>query len=463
MEWESIIGLEIHAELNTKTKLFCACENRFGGKANTRVCPVCTGVPGSLPVLNRAAVRAAIRTGVALGCKIRPKSQWARKHYAYPDLPKGYQISQHKTPLCYDGLVAFRVGNEEKTVRIRQINLEEDAGKLIHEKEETMIDYNRCGVPLIEIVTEPDLCSATEACALLEQIRLILLYLGVSDCRMQEGSLRCDVNVSLKEPGSETLGPRVEMKNINTFSGAERAIIFEIERQTKLLNQGGTVVQETRRWDDVKQTSTLLRSKENAEDYRFFPEPDLPMLVLQDQERKEDLPELPLARFYRYREAGIGETDATLMIASPQMAGLLDECLALGCVPRAAATVLLNLGEARLVLRAQQIYEVLQATEDGIISKTAARRVLEYLMEYDATVEQAITALNLRHVGEEPQLMEWVRATLSAYPNAVLDYRAGKKNAFGFLTGQCMRASKGRADPKRLQEILRSELDGYNQ
>lgn len=327
-EYELVVGLEIHAELNTKTKIFCACKNEFGAEPNTNCCPVCMGFPGVLPVLNRTVVDSCMRMGAALGCRINRLCKSDRKNYFYPDLPKAYQISQFDLPVCEAGAVDYYSEGALYNCRITRIHIEEDAGKLTHESAlgGSLVDYNRCGVPLIEIVTEPDLRSSRQAKDFLETIRLILLYLGISDCKMQEGSIRCDINVSVREKGSDTFGTRVEMKNVNSFSAAERAIDYEYKRQVKLLESGGTVEQETRRWDDVKGKNTLLRSKEDAFEYRYFPDPDLCPIVIDDawvNQVEKEQPELPVAKLTRYyQQLGLPYADAEQLVFAPARARL---------------------------------------------------------------------------------------------------------------------------------------------
>lgn len=475
MNWEPVIGLEIHVELNTLSKMYCECENKFGGPPNTRCCPVCIGMPGTLPALNRQAVEHAISAGLAMHCEIAKETRQYRKNYFYPDLPKGYQISQYTLPLCRNGWLNYAAGGEEKRARIHQIHIEEDAGKLIHDPESghTKIDYNRCGVPLIEIVTEPDFRSPEDARAFLETVRRMLLYLGISDCRMQEGSLRCDVNVSLRPQGQNVLGPRVEMKNVNTFSGAERAIRFELSRQAQILADGGRITQQTRRWDDERRESILLRTKETAADYRYFPEPDLPVLQISSHRvdaLRRKLPELEGAKRTRYREVfGLSEEAVGHLIASPALAKFLDACVQGGARPVDAANMLLGeisqcINESGVeltdsALTPQSLLETLRLVRDGTISVSSAKRVIRRIFRSGESPKNAIQELGLVQLSDEAELVQVIDQVLDEQEQAVRDYHAGKRNALGFLTGQCMRKTGGRANPRLLSQILLKTLE----
>ncbi len=470
-EYEIAVGLEVHAELNTASKIYCSCRNAFGGAVNTRVCPVCMGLPGALPVLNATAVDYAIKMGHALHCRINTVSRQDRKHYFYPDLPKVYQISQAEIPLCEDGYLDFMAEGEAHHVRIQRIHIEEDAGKLLHDAsaDGSLIDFNRCGVPLIEIVTEPDIRSSSEAKAFLDTIRSILLYLGISDCRMQEGSIRCDVNVSVREKGSMIYGSRCEMKNVNSFSAAVRGIEYEAKRQIALLEAGGTVQQETRRWDDAKGVSILMRTKENAQDYRYFPEPDLRTIVV-DEARvralREEIPELPNEKVFRYvREYGLTPADAGSIAESIDKAAFFDACTALGtCRPENICHWVLSdiakytndNGGSILdtCMTPERMTSLIAAVEQGTISNTAARTVFTGILRQDSEPAEIITALGLVQDSDPASLERLAAGVLAEQVKSVNDYRNGKKNALGFLVGQCMRASKGRANPVMIKEIV---------
>ena len=476
MNYETIVGLEVHAELNTDTKIYCTCKNAFGGEVNSNCCPVCTGMPGTLPTLNEKVVDDAIRMGLALGCKINRITKQDRKNYFYPDLPKAYQISQFDVPLCENGAVEVILDDTGRTKKIgvTRIHIEEDAGKLIHDDNfsGSLVDFNRCGVPLIEIVSEPDMRSSAEAKAYLDSIKAILQYLDISDCKMQEGSIRCDVNVSVRPAGCETFGTRVEMKNVNSFSAAVRAIDYEAARQIEVLESGGVIAQETRRWDDVKGQNVLLRSKEDAQDYRYFPEPDLLTIVVPEEkveELRESIPELPNAKILRYmRDYKIPMFDAGLL-ADVQERGALFEAAVLHGAPAKAAANWLNGDAARLLgerktelsqtkLTAEKLAEMICAIEDKTISNTAGKQVLEEIMFSDKTASEVIDEKGLRQISDTSELEGLVRAVLSANEKQVADYRGGKTNILGYLIGQCMRASKGKGNPELLRELILKEI-----
>lgn len=471
MTYEPVIGLEVHAELNTKTKMYCACENRFGGKPNTRICPICLGMPGVLPALNRDAVISAIRAGLMMGCRINRKTRQYRKHYLYPDLPKGYQISQYKIPLCVNGHFQYLSNDVLKHAEIRQIHIEEDAGKLVH-GEQTMVDYNRCGVPLIEIVTEPCFHSAEDVHAFLESVRIMLLYLGISDCRMQEGSLRCDVNVSLREKGIIELSPRVEMKNINTFSGVERSIVYEITRQKQILFNGDRIEPETRRWDDVNGCSFTLRNKENAQDYRFMPEPDIPTIFIDEKTInicKQSIPESETARRLRYqKEYYLSAYDARELTRELPNSAFFESCISLGAEVKSCANWLLsdvarlcNQHECSILdskLKPQDLYDILQMILSSKISASGGKRALEELFVSDEKLDEVVSRLNLIQLTDECIYREIVSEVLDENQKAVTDYLSGKTSVLGFFTGQCMRRSKSRGDPARFRKIIEDSL-----
>ncbi len=468
--FETVIGLEVHAELNTASKIYCSCRNAFGGEPNTRVCPVCLGLPGALPVLNRQVVDAAVRMGHALHCHINTVCRQDRKHYFYPDLPKAYQISQAEIPICENGWVDFMVDGEERRVRIQRIHIEEDAGKLLHDTSpaDSLVDFNRCGVPLIEIVSEPDLRSSAEAKVYLDTIRCILQYLGISDCRMQEGSIRCDVNVSVRKKGDTTLGTRCEMKNVNSFSGAIRGIEFESERQIALLQSGGTICQETRRWDDRKGESVVMRSKESAKDYRFLPEPDLPAIVLEQSHvdaLRASIPELPNEKIFRYvRSMGLPQADAVLIVESMEKCQLFEACVSLGtCPPKAISNWILGdvsqyINDTGCAIQdtcmtPERLCELIQAVEDGTVSSSAAKTVFRAVLEQDQSPRTIIAALGLEQNSDAASLEALVKQILEDNPAAVSDYRNGKRNVLGFLVGRCMKASGGSGNPVLIKEI----------
>lgn len=475
-EYEARIGLEVHAELNTESKMYCQCPNSFGGKPNTRVCPVCMGLPGTLPTLNVTAVDYAVKMGHALNCTINTVSRQDRKNYFYPDLPKAYQISQAEIPLCENGYLDIIADGKDKRIRINRIHIEEDAGKLLHDDISggTLIDYNRCGVPLIEIVTEPDIESPAEAYIFLNSVKSILKYIGISDCKMEEGSIRCDVNVSLKEKEANTLGIRCEMKNVNSFSGALRAAEYEIKRQTAILEAGGTIVPETRRWDDTKGISTVMRTKEEAQDYRFFPEPDLGRIIL-DVEHiaalKSGLPELPYAKLKRYTEIhGLPFTEAQLIAEDIDKAALYDECISIGgCMPKSVCNRILGeiskyindtgMTIPQTFITAERLVSLIRETEKGTISVTAAGKVLRVMLERGGEPSDIISELGLAQNSDMESLKKLVDEVISANEKSVSDYRNGKTNAMGYIVGQCMKASGGSANPTIIRQLVNDKLN----
>ena len=475
MNYETVIGLEIHAELATKTKIYCSCENAFGGEPNTRVCPVCSGMPGTLPVLNKRVVDYAIKAGLALNCSITRFGKQDRKNYFYPDLPKAYQISQFDLPLCQNGYIDIEVNGETKRIGITRIHIEEDAGKLIHDdySNTSMADYNRCGVPLIEIVSEPDLRSPEEAHVFLETLKSILEYTEVSDCKMQEGSLRCDVNVSIRPVGSDKFGTRCEMKNVNSFSAAVRAMQYEAERQAKVLDEGGVITQETRRWEDVHGVSVLMRSKEDAQDYRYFPEPDLVPIVVSDEwieEIRKTVPELPAQRKARYMsEYGLPEYDSFIITSSKTLADYFDACIQAGATPKMAGNWLM--GDISRILKekeaeptdipftADQLAKMISLIEKGAISSSAAKKVLAAMFENPEEPEKIVEKLGLSQVSDVDTISAMVEEVLKNNPQSIADYKAGKDRALGFLVGQVMKASRGKANPQMLSQMLKEALD----
>ena len=471
MTWETVIGLETHVELATKTKIFCSCTTQFGGDPNTHCCPVCTGMPGTLPVLNEKVLEFAVKAGLALNCEISRRSQFDRKNYFYPDLPKAYQISQLYLPICHDGAVDIGGG---KTIRIHELHMEEDAGKLVHDPwlDQTRADYNRCGVPLIEIVTEPDFRSAEEVISYLEKLRSTLQYLGVSDCKMQEGSLRCDVNLSVRPAGSEEFGTRTEMKNLNSFKAISRAIAYEARRQIELLEEGKRVVQETRRWDENKDATYAMRSKENAQDYRYFPEPDIPPLEL-SEEYIEGLrnaqPELAEAKRARYQaDWGLPAYDAEMLTSQKALADFFEEVVALGTDPKQASNWIMGqvLGqlsthvlEAKdMALTPPTLARLIALVQEGKLNRNTAVKVFEAVFADDGDVDAYVKEHGLEQVSDAGLVEQVVEQVLAANEKSVADFKAGKEKAFGFLVGQVMRQLKGQAAPAVVNQVLREKL-----
>ncbi|MDR2546015.1 MAG: Asp-tRNA(Asn)/Glu-tRNA(Gln) amidotransferase subunit GatB [Lachnospiraceae bacterium] len=472
--YETIIGLEIHAELSTKTKAFCACEYRYGGEVNTQCCPVCMGLPGTLPILNRMVVEYALRMGIATNCHINQVSKHDRKNYFYPDLPKGYQVTQADIPICENGVVEFYHQNHHKKIRLARIHIEEDTAKLLHDDafRGTLIDFNRSGVPLIEIVSEPDLRSSGEAKDYLEAVRTLLDTLDICNCRMQEGTIRCDVNVSVRPKGQEAYGTRVEMKNVNSFSGAMQAIEYEAERQTKLLQEGKTVAQETRRWDEKSSVSVAMRTKEDAADYRYFPDADLLPLVVSDEwieKVKNALPELPVAKYERYLSMGLSPSDSAFFVEQPKKAVFFDDCVKNeNVLPKTIANWIIGEITARLnknslliedsPVTVMGICEMLRMIDDGIINNDAGKVILNEIFANGGKPSEIAERLALIQNSDEDELSALVDTVLSENEKSVTDYRNGKTNALGFLVGQCMKMSKGKANPQIINQLLRDKL-----
>lgn len=471
--YEVVVGLEVHAELNTKTKIYCNCKNSFGLEVNTQVCPICMGMPGTLPTLNEKVVEYAIKMGHALNCGINRICKQDRKNYFYPDLPKSYQISQADIPLCHDGYLDVIIGEEVKRIGIERIHIEEDAGKLLHSDkfDGSLVDFNRCGVPLIEIVSKPDMRGSNEAKAYLETIRSILRYIDISDCKMQEGSIRCDVNVSVHKPG-EPFGTRCEMKNVNSFSAAVRGIDYEANRQIDIIEAGGVVTQETRRWDDVKGESVSMRSKEDAQDYRYFPEPDLLTIVVPEEKvayLKDTLPELPNAKIMRYvNDYGIAFNDAAMIVDVPEKAKFFDECTALNCKsPKLLSNWILGeiskfMNEGTKIedtkLTADKLVTIVNYINDGKISTAAGKTVFDVILGEDKAVDAVIEEKGLSQVSDVSALEAIADEVLAANEKSVADYNNGKTNALGYLVGQCMKASKGKANPGIMKEIILKKI-----
>ncbi len=475
MTWETVIGLETHVELATKTKIFCFCTTEFGGDPNTHCCPVCMGMPGTLPVLNRKVAEYATKACLALNCEVTRYCKFDRKNYFYPDLPKAYQISQLYLPIGRNGSVPIRVGEEEKIIRIHELHMEEDAGKLVHDNwiDQTRADYNRCGVPLIEIVTEPDFRSGEEVIAYLEKLRSTLEYLGVSDCKMQEGSLRCDVNLSVRPAGSTELGTRTEMKNLNSFKAISRAIAYEARRQQELIEMDHKrVIQETRRWDDNKDATYSMRSKENAQDYRYFPEPDLPPLEISEEyleQLRASIPEMAEARKARYiAEYGLTAYEADLLTGSKAMVDFFEETVSLGAAPKEVSNWMLDdllrvLKEKGVELKGMgftpdNLAKLLTLLRENKINRNTAGKVFQAVFEDNADVEAYVRDHGLEQVTDTAALEAVVDQVLQDNPKSIEDYKAGKKKAQGFLMGQCMKALKGKGDPKVVTQLLNSKL-----
>ena len=473
--YEMVIGLEVHVELATKTKIFCGCTTQFGGAPNTHTCPVCTGMPGTLPVANRKVVEFAVAAGLATNCEITRYNKFDRKNYFYPDLPKAYQISQLYLPICRNGHVDIVTAAGEKSVGIHEIHMEEDAGKLMHDPwlDQTMVDYNRCGVPLLEIVSEPDMRSAEEVIAYLTKLRQTLQYLGVSDCKMQEGSMRADVNLSVRPVGQKEFGTRTEMKNINSFKAISRAIAGEYRRQVELIEDGGKVQQQTRRWDDNKGASFAMRSKENAQDYRYFPEPDLPPIEISqgfiDAVRARQ-PELAEAKAARYQsEFGLPEYDARILTEEKPIADLFEQAVAACGKPKEVSNWIMGetmammkekgVSAENLKLSGQALGAVVAAVSAGRLSRQSAREVFAYAFDGGADIEGYIKAHGLEMVSDDSAYEQILADVLVQCGKDVAEYRAGNQKVFGFLVGQAMKALKGKADPKKINEMLRKILN----
>ena len=476
MTWEAVIGLETHVELATRTKIFCSCTTAFGGDPNTHCCPVCTGMPGTLPVMNKAVMRFATKAGLALNCDITRYHKFDRKNYFYPDLPKAYQISQLYLPIAKNGKVPIELpSGEEKIIRIHEMHMEEDAGKLVHDPwiDQTRADYNRCGVPLIEIVTEPDFRSAEEVIAYLEKLKSTLEYLGVSDCKMQEGSLRCDVNLSVRPAGSTEMGTRTEMKNINSFKAIARAIAYETRRQIELIEEGKRVVQETRRWDENKDATFSMRSKENAQDYRYFPEPDIPPMEITDEyldSARQELPEMAQEKKRRYvAQFGLPEYDAGMITGQKALADFFEAAVALGGAPKELANwimgeVLRTLKEKALEakqmpLSPATLVKLLELVKQGKINRNTAVDVFAAIWDTDGDPEAYVQEHGLEQVSDAGLVESVVDQVFADNPKSIADYQAGKQKAFGFLVGQTMRQLKGKADPKVVNQIIREKLE----
>ena len=473
-QYETVIGLEVHIELATKTKIFCGCSTEFGGAPNTHTCPVCTGMPGSLPVLNKQVVEYAMAIGLATNCKITQVCKFDRKNYFYPDNPQNYQISQLYLPIARDGYVEIESGSGKKKVRIHEMHMEEDAGKLVHDEwdDTSLVDYNRSGVPLVEIVSEPDMRSAEEVISYLEKLRMIVQYLGASDCKLQEGSMRADVNLSVREVGSDQFGTRTEMKNLNSFKAIAHAIEGERQRQIELIEEGKQVVQETRRWDDNKEHSYAMRSKEDAQDYRYFPEPDLVPIVVSDewlQQIRDNQPELHDEKLARYiAEFGLPEYDAQILTSEKKLADLFEATSAICNKPKKVSNWLM--GETMRLLKDREmdaedlrfspehLAKIIELTEAGTINNSVAKEVFEKVFDEDVDPECYVEEHGLKSDNDEDALRATIEQIVKDNPQSVEDYHNGKEKAIGFLVGQTMKATKGKANPGIVNKILKELL-----
>ena len=473
--YEVIMGLEVHSELSTKTKIFCSCPTTFGASPNTQTCPICMAMPGTLPVLNEKVVEYAVKAGLATNCEISRNSKNDRKNYFYPDLPKAYQISQFDKPLCEHGYVEIEdnEGNKKK-IRLTRIHIEEDAGKLNHDEfgGGSLVDLNRAGVPLIEIVSEPDLRTTEEVEQYLKKLKSILEYIEVSDCKMQEGSFRADVNVSVRKKGDTKLGTRTEMKNMNSFRSITRAIEYEVDRQIDILEEGGKVEQETLRWDDVSGKTFSMRDKEDAQDYRYFPDPDLVAIKLSEEyinQIKENLPELPESRKERYLDQyKLSQKDARIITSSKYLSNLFEEAIAECNNPKAANNWIISdisrilnekeIEPSQIPFTGKQLGELIVLIEKGVISSSIGKKVLEELFKEPKSPEQIVKEKGWVQISDEGEIKKVVQKILENNPQSVADYKAGKEKALGFLVGQAMKETKGKANPKILNELFLEEL-----
>jgi len=475
---ETVIGLEVHVELSTESKAFCRCSTAFGAEPNTQVCPVCLGLPGALPVLNKRVLEYAIKTGLALNCSIASQSKFDRKNYFYPDLPKAYQISQFDQPIAYDGYVDITVDGQARRIGVKRVHMEEDAGKLIHTGDDiatatsSLVDLNRAGVPLIEIVTEPDIRSPEEARLYLTKLKTIIQYLGVSDCKMEEGSLRCDANLSVRPRGSSKLGTKSEIKNMNSFRAVFRGLSFEEERQKEAFLAGEEIVQETRHWDESRGITVGMRSKEEAQDYRYFPDPDLPPLAIDPtwvEDIRADLPELPDVRVARFiKEYGLPDYDAEVLTTSQRVADFYDDCVRLHADPKAVSNWIMS--EVLRLLNAEgkeldetpltpeHVTKVLKLMDEGVISGRIAKDVFEETFHTGRDPEEIVKERGLVQISDEDELGRIVAEVLEANPNVVEDYRNGKDKALGYLIGQVMKATRGKANPQMVNRLFKEKL-----
>ena len=473
--YEPVIGLEVHLHLKTKTKAFCGCSTEFGNEPNSQVCPVCLGFPGSLPVLNKVALEYAIKAALALNCKIQEYTKFDRKNYFYPDLPKNYQISQYDLPFSRDGFLDIDIDGKTKRIGILRAHLEEDAGKLIHQQDSSLVDFNRAGIPLLEIVSEPDIYSAQEAHEYLTVLKSIIEYLDVSDCDMEKGSLRCDANVSVRPRGEKTLGTKTELKNMNSFKGVRDALVFEIDRQIELLEEGKTIVQETRLWDAKELKTFSMRTKEQAQDYRYFPEPDLPPFIInarQIEEIRKSIPELPKEKMLRFmKDYGLSQYDAGVLVLSKEDAHYAEECMK--AYPKVDKKMVANwligplLYEANarnctlsgLKVPIKDLMDLIDLVQKDEISNLAAKVVLKEMIDTSRASAVIIQEKNLRQISDTSSLKAQAQEVLKEHAGPAADYRAGKTNALMFLVGQVMKKTQGKANPKVVQEALKKLLE----
>ena len=475
-EFEPVIGLEVHAQLLTNSKMYCSCSTKFGSEPNSNICPVCTGQPGALPVVNRSAIEFAIRAGLATGCSIETESIFARKNYFYPDLPKGYQISQHDKPICLAGHIDINVEGREKRISITRIHLEEDAGKNVHDTgslDTSHIDFNRSGVPLIETVSGPDMRSTQEAIAYLKTLRNIFMYLGICDGNMQEGSFRVDANISVMPKGADKFGTRTELKNMNSFNAIERALKFEIERQIKVITEGGKVMQETLLWNDAEGRTESMRSKEEAHDYRYFPEPDLLKLVVDKswiEEVRKELPELELAKKRRFVEQlGLPEYDAGVLTQDKAIADYFETCVAAFNAPKKIANWIMTellrelnnagIGISSCKIKPQQLAKLVELIENSTISGKIAKTVFEEMFASGEAPEKIVEAKGLVQVTDTSAIEAAVDKVLAEFPDHVAKYKSGKLGVFGHFVGSVMKETKGKANPKLVNDILKKKLE----
>ena len=473
---ETVIGLEIHAELKTNTKIFCSCSTEFGAKPNENTCPICLGIPGTLPVLNEEVVNLAIKAGRAVNCTINNYNKMDRKNYFYPDLTKNYQTSQYDLPMCINGIVDFTYEGKEVSVRINRIHIEEDAGKLVHLEDEpvSLIDYNRAGVPLVEIVTEPDLRSPGEAAAFMKELKGILEYAEISDCRMEQGSIRCDANISIRPYGQEEYGTKVEIKNINSFREVQKALEREEKRQKELYQYGEEykIKQETRRWDAGKGKTIPMRSKEEAHDYRYFPEPDLTPIIIEKEkinELEKTLPEMPIEKRKRFiKDYGLSEKDASIIIGSKALAKFYEDVVNEGANPKTASNYILgdllrllnanNMEAKDIKISPNNLVELFKMIEDGKISNTVGKDVFKEIFESNRPVKEIIDEKGLTQISCLDEIEKIVGEVLDNNPKSIEDYKAGKTKAIGFLMGQVMKASKGKVNPEVAKKIIEEKL-----
>jgi aspartyl-tRNA(Asn)/glutamyl-tRNA(Gln) amidotransferase subunit B len=476
MKYEAVIGLEVHLHLKTRTKAFCGCSTEFGSPANSQACPVCLGFPGSLPVLNQTALDYAIKVALALNCAVQEYTKFDRKNYFYPDLPKNYQISQYDLPFSRNGFININLEGQNKRIGIRRVHLEEDAGKLIHKEDVSLVDFNRAGIPLLEIVSEPDINSPQEAHEYLRELKNIIEYLEVSDCDMEKGSLRCDANISLRPQGAKELGVKTELKNMNSFKGVKDALAFEIERQSQILAQGGKLIQETRLWDARASQTVPMRTKEEAQDYRYFPEPDLPPFIIDKskiEEIRKSIAESPQEKRARFmREYGLSDYDAAILVANKNTASYAEERLKawpdknkksvvnwiIG--PLASIASAQNMEISALKISVRDFLELIDLAENKqVISNLVAKAVLEEMVQSSKSAAQIIREKNLAQISDTASLEKEAEAILQANPKIAQDYKQGKTNALMFLVGQVMKKTAGKANPKVVQEVLRRKLD----